>query len=150
MERYVTTTYRSHELHICASGWYVTTTCHLCTNNENNIIYMYEVFSLEILVCWQQAWDVLRFRERLSTSLTDVLRHWLIHDLSCLTHCIHKKSLIMKNFLWTATSGQPGTSFPNCHEWNFQTFAIWIEKLDSVTAMQNLPWAEKVKVRLIK
>ena len=26
MELYVTTTYRLHELHICAQGWYVTTT----------------------------------------------------------------------------------------------------------------------------
>ena len=74
MERYITTTYRLHELHISAWGWYVTTEYHLYTNNGNNVIYVYEVFSLEFLVCWRRAWYVPRFRERLSTSLAEVLR----------------------------------------------------------------------------
>ena len=51
MERYVTTTNRLHELHICAWGGYVTTTYHLGTIDENNVIYVNEVFSLEFLVC---------------------------------------------------------------------------------------------------
>ena len=79
MEQYETTTFRLQQLHICAWGWYVTTTYHLYTNKDNNVIHMYEFFILEFLVCWRQAWDVLRFRERLSTSLADVLRH-IAHD----------------------------------------------------------------------
>ena len=74
MERYITTTYRLHELHLYAWGCYVNTTYHLCTNDENNVIYVYEVFSPEFLVCGRRAWYVLRLRERLSTSLADVLR----------------------------------------------------------------------------
>ena len=87
MERYVTTTYRLHELHICAQGWYVTTTYHLYTNNRNNVIYVYEIFSLEILVCWRRAWYVLLLRERLSTSLADVLRQWLHWMAAPVTRC---------------------------------------------------------------
>ena len=73
MERYVTTTYCLLEIQICAWGWYVTTTYHSNKINENNVINVYDVFSLEFLVCWGQACYVLRFRERLSTSLADVL-----------------------------------------------------------------------------
>ena len=51
MEGYVTTTYRLHELHMCAWGWYVTTTYHFYTNNEDNVLYVYEIFSLVFLVC---------------------------------------------------------------------------------------------------
>ena len=47
MERYVTSTYRLPQLNFCVWGWYVTTTYHLYTNDENDDIYMYEVFSLE-------------------------------------------------------------------------------------------------------
>ena len=74
IERYVRTTYRLHEIHVCAWGWYVSTTYHFCTSDENNAIYVYEVFCLEFLVCWRRAWYVFRFRERLSVSLSDVLR----------------------------------------------------------------------------
>ena len=74
MKRDVTTTYHLNELHICARGWYVTATYRSYTNNENNIMYMYEVFSLEFLAGWRQAWYVLRLKERLSTSLANVLR----------------------------------------------------------------------------
>ena len=41
---------------------------------EDNAIYVYEVFSLEFLICWRRAWYVLRLRKWLSTSLADVLR----------------------------------------------------------------------------
>ena len=77
MERYVATTYRLPEFHKCAWGWYVTTTYHLYTNNGNKVKYVYEAFSFEFLICWRRAWDVLRFREHLSTSLADVLRQKL-------------------------------------------------------------------------
>ena len=74
MERYLTTTYRLHELHICAWDWYVTITYHLCTNDEKNVKYLYEVFSHEFLVCWWRAWYVLRVKGQLSTSFAEVLR----------------------------------------------------------------------------
>ena len=34
MERYVTTTYRLHDLHICPQGLYVSTTYHFYTIDE--------------------------------------------------------------------------------------------------------------------
>ena len=51
MERHVTTTYRLHELHICAWGGYVTTTNLLFRIDKNNVINLHEDFSLEILFC---------------------------------------------------------------------------------------------------
>ena len=78
MKRYVTTMYRLNELQKCAQGWYVTTTYHLYTIDEKYCnIYVYEIFNLEFLVCWRRAWYVLWLRERLSTSLADVLRQHL-------------------------------------------------------------------------
>ena len=40
MERYVSTTYRLHEVHICAQGWYVTTTYRYNINDEKSIRYI--------------------------------------------------------------------------------------------------------------
>ena len=44
MERYVTTTYRLHNLHIYSWGWYLTTAYHLYTDNEDNVLYVLEFY----------------------------------------------------------------------------------------------------------
>ena len=103
--------YRLHELHLCACGWFVATTYHLYTGNGNNVIYVYEVFSLEFLVCWRRAWDVLRLRERLSASLADVLR-----QLSFLSSCHHEGS---PNSLWFFHEGRSCWMQKCCRFHNF-------------------------------
>ena len=50
MERYVTTTYRLRELHMCVQGGYVTTTYLNYKIDELNV--QLKLLSVEFLVCW--------------------------------------------------------------------------------------------------
>ena len=72
MERYVTTTYRLQELHVCIQGGYV---CSMYPEYKIDALNIYiKLFSLEFLVCCRRAWYVHRLREQFSTSFAGVMR----------------------------------------------------------------------------
>ena len=73
MERYVTTTYRLHEIHVCIKGGYVSSTYP--KNKIDALNFLIKFFSPEFLVLCRRALYVFQLSEKLSTSLADVLRH---------------------------------------------------------------------------
>ena len=98
-------------------------------------IYRYEFFSLEFSVCWRRAWVFLRFRERLSTSFADGLRHlyWRNVSKKCSTlrirgHSgpyIDKLSMMMMSFeehcSWLRTFSSE-VSILVCTSWILSSF----------------------------
>ena len=97
MERYVTTTYHLHDLHICEQYWYVTTTYHLYTFDENYCDICLWNFQSYFFVCSRRAGYVRWLRKRLSTSLADVPQQYQHnhHSLgSMVNHWFHFSLLI--------------------------------------------------------
>ena len=147
MERYVTTTYSLYDLHICEWAWYVTTTYHLHTKSANNVIYVYEFFSLEFLVCWRRAWYFLRFNEQLSTSVADVL--WQAINNFRSHHKYMLQVLQGRVFSWHFQSGILLQGFEQRMKpyWKKVAMQNWMFKCSLSWIVFNIGWESTTPVK---